>query len=77
MSLHLEEKEASCAPPLFALLLASENWKSQRLEALDADFKTHHLPVTDEMGDDDTDSLAKSRGSSTPTTMKSRIASSN
>ena len=32
---------------------------SQRLEALDADFKTHHLAVIDAMGDDDKDGLAQ------------------
>ena len=32
---------------------------SQRLEALDTDFKTHHLAVIDAMGDDDTAGLAQ------------------
>ncbi len=32
---------------------------SQRLEALDVDFKTHHLAVIDAMRDDDTDGLAQ------------------
>ena len=32
---------------------------SQRLETLDADFKTHHLAVIDAMGDDNTDGLAQ------------------
>ena len=34
-------------------------WMSQRLEALDTDFKTHHLAVIDAMGDDDTAGLAQ------------------
>ena len=32
---------------------------SQRLEALDADFKTHHLAMIDVMGDDNKDGLAQ------------------
>ena len=36
---------------------------SQRLEALGADFKTHHLAMIDAMGDDNTDGLAQEQGS--------------
>lgn len=53
-------------PPLLVLPLTSDNSNepstprlgrrmSQRLEALDVDFKTHHLAVIDVMGDDNTD----------------------
>lgn len=35
---------------------------SRRLEALDVDFKTHHLAMIDAMGDNDTDGLAQEQG---------------
>ncbi len=49
----LEEKVHEPATPSHAQRM------SQRLEALDADFRTHHMAVIDAMGDEDADGLAQ------------------